>query len=208
MNENTSQTQVFVNGQMPQRAQGFRWSSIFRPKFIFLILSLIIAGEIFLGIRNLQGPLPPAPKPPLPISGGSAELISFKDQISFGEKFLVQARVSTGGNPIEGADVIIRFDPKYLSLAKADLRVGKIFPSYPLVEVDEKKGLVSVSGTSSVESFNGIGTMAEMEFLAKERGKTKVALEFKKDVTSDSNVVDSLGIDILENVKDLELEIK
>lgn len=206
MNAETNQPNILINQQVPSQRQGFKWRSIFKPKIIFLALGVFLLVEAFFAIKSLQKPLPPPPQPPLPVTSGSIEILGFGNQIKIGDKILVQARLATGGNPVVGADLILRFDPKVLSLAKDDLKVGKVFTSYPAASVDEKAGLVLISGVAE-ESFNGIGIMAELNFVAKASGRTKISLDYKKGETKDSNIVDSKGQDILEKVKDLELEI-
>lgn len=204
---NATEPNVLINQQVPLKQEGFKWGSIFRPKVIFLVLAAVLIVEAFFAIRSLQKPIPPPPKPPLPITSGSLQLTSLKNQYKLGDKILVRAILDSGGNPVEGADLILRFDPKVLSLSKGDVKSGKIFPTYPLIEVEREKGMVWISGTSTENSFNGIGIMAELNFSAKSAGKTTVSLEFKKGDTRDSNMVDSKGKDILEKVQNLEVEI-
>lgn len=205
MNQNMPQTLIV---EQKEEKKSFKFSGLLRPKVIFLALSLILLVEVFFAIRSLQGlEVLPKPVPPLPITGGSFELLAFGSQYKVGDKILVQARLSSGGNSAVAADLILHFDPKALSLAKNDLKVGKVFSSFPAAEVDEKEGIVRISGVSGNESFVGLGIMAEMQFKAKSSGKTRLSVEFKEGATSDSNIVVTDGKDILGKPQDLELEI-
>lgn len=217
MNGNINQPNVLINQQRSEGGQKFKLSNFLKPKIIFTVLGIVILVELIFAVRNLQKPLPPPPNPPLPITGASFELLDFGNQYletnignqyKVGEKILVQARLLTGGNPVDAADFILRYDPKVLSLSKNDITAGKIFTDYPLIDVDEEKGTVKLSGTASDESFIGIGIMAELNFSAKGIGKTSISLEYQKGDTKDSNIVDSKGEDILERVQNLEVEIR
>ena len=182
------------------------------PKIIFIILAVIIVVEVILAVRYLKQS---APLPPLklqPISGGRIVLTADKKDYKKGEVIVVSVRVSTGGQPTVGTDLVLRFDPKVLEASNAAVTQGRIYSEYPMKSVDSKEGTVRVSGISSTgkkSGFNGVGIFATINFKAIGSGKTTLRIDFTPDLTSDSNVIGVKNAkDILEEVFNLDLNIK
>lgn len=207
MNGNTNQPNILINQQRSEEGQKFKLSNFFKPKIIFTVLGIVILVELIFAVRSLQGSIPPPPVPILPLTGGSLEVLSTKSVYAPGDQVGVEVRLDTGGNSAEGVDIVLRFDPQKLSLIQDNISTGLIFPSYPLLSVDEKMGIVLISGISGDKGFNGRGILAKLKFLAREVGETSLRLEFNIGGTKDSNIVDNLGKDILEKVLDLKVEI-
>ena len=186
------------------------------PKLIFVILIAIILAEVLLAVRYLSQSAPPPPSKlqPIsePISGGRIVLIADKKDYQAGENIVVSVRVSTGGQPTVGVDLVLRFDPKVLEASNAAVTQGRIYSEYPMKSVDNKEGTVRISGISSIRKesgFNGVGIFATINFKAIGSGKTTLRIDFTPDLTSDSNVIGVKNAkDILEEVFNLDLNIK
>ncbi len=183
------------------------------PKIIFLVLGLIIAFEAVTAIRTLSKGVPP---PPIktqvrPITGAQIVLATSKKQVVVDDTIPVQIRVDTGGHATNGTDIIIKFDPGYFEASKSALELGKIYQDYPVADVDSKTGIIKISGIASVQSkgFNGVGILADVNLIAKKRGRTTLSVDFKEGLTSDSNVIDlKTAEDLLQKVSNLEVNIK
>lgn len=182
------------------------------PKLIFVILIVIILVEAVLAIRYLGQSAPPPPPKVQPISGGRIVLIADKAGYKAGENIVVSVRVLTGGQPTDGTDLILRFDPKVLETSNAAVTQGKIYSEYPMKSVDSKEGTVRISGIGSIgnkSGFNGVGIFATINFKAVGSGKTTLRIDFTPDLTSDSNVIGAKNAkDILEEVFNLDLNIQ
>lgn len=182
------------------------------PKLIFVFLAVIILIEVVLAVRYLSQKTPPPPPKLQPISGGRIVLIADKKDYKAGENIVVSVRLSTGGQPTDGTDLVLRFDPKVLETSNAAVTQGRIYSEYPMKSVDSIEGLIRISGISSIRKksgFNGVGIFATINFKAVGSGKTTLRIDFTPDLTSDSNVLGTKNAkDILEEVFNLDLEIK
>ena len=192
-----------------------RLGKFLKPKFIFIVLGVFILIEAIIGITSIiktQAPavsnVKPASNSVPVITDGSFTLSSTAEKYKVGDKILVSVDVSTGGNSVLGADLILHFDPTALSLTKASIIPGKVFSAYPLIDMDEKSGTIRVSGVSEGQSdFNGTGNFASITFTAKLKGSTTISITYKDGDTKDSNLVTNKGVDVLKKVTNLNLDI-
>src|SRR3989338_3885853 len=192
-------------------------SKFLKPKFIFTVLGIVIAVEAIIGIASLvkskTNPVvsniePVSESAPVIIGNGSFNLSSTSEKYKVGDKILVLADISTGGNGILGADLILHFDPTVLTLTKDSIIPGKLFSVYPLIDTDLKTGIIRVSGVSEGQNgFNGTGDFASITFTAKLKGSTTISVTYKDGDTIDSNLVAISGVYVLKKVTNLNLEI-
>lgn len=188
------------------------------PKIIFIILGIIVLIEVIFTIKALIAPLPgstpPANQAAVPSAVGAKigkiSLVTSKSVFRVGETVPVSVIVDTGGNRVTGVDVLVNFDPKILEATTAGLVKKKMFDEYPLLSVDQKKGLVSISGIKSAKNgFVGAGQFAVINFTAKTVGKASLVIDFKKGSTTASNLIESnTAKNILEQVGNLEVTIQ
>lgn len=182
------------------------------PKFIFLVLGLILLVELIYAIRVLTLPTPlPAGRIPMQSQVGKISLNAPKGAYRVNEVVSVNVNIDTGLQAIDGVDVIINYDPKVLEASSGGLLKGSIFEEYPIMSADASKGLISISGISSLQnSFKGTGQFATINFKAKVAGRTELTIDFKgKGSTVDSNLVEAnTSKDILEQVVNLELIVQ
>lgn len=182
---------------------------ILNVKVIYLILVLIIVVELFFGARTLLQPTPPTPKVQ-PISEGTVVLSSRKLGYSVGDQVPVDIYLSTGGYSTVGTDLAINYDPAMLEAPDGAFVKGNTYQDYLGISIDNQKGVILVSGIVNINSggFNGTGKFGTLNLKAKARGSTKVALDFKKGSTIDTNVIeDGTSVDILGKTFDLNLNI-
>lgn len=210
---------VYTNNQMSgQSANQPVWEKIknlfSRPKIVFIILGIIILVEAVYAIRVLTVPTPPPPSSSKAavesLSEAKISLTTPKLSYGVGEVIPVAVTVNTGGRSIDGVDLIVRFDPKAVEVVPGSLIAGKIFSEYPLLSSDAKTGLISISGVSSINSsFTGQGEFALLSLRAKLSGRTSLVIDFQKDMTTASNLVEaSTSKNILDTVGNLELTIQ
>lgn len=178
------------------------------PKLIFVVLGAILLIEVIFAVKILAKPLPPPPPKIAPLTGAKIVLVSPKTTYNKGETVPVTVRLTTGGRNTSGVDVILRFDPKILEASASGIKRGNIYQEYPVASLDPQ-GVVSVSGISVNKDFSGVGVFANVIFTAKASGQTSVKVDFQKDSTTDSNVVETgTTKDILDQVFNLDLTIK
>lgn len=188
------------------KSQGFRFP--WGPKLIFVILGVVLLIEIIFAIKTLTKPLPPPPPKLQPLTGAKLVLVSPKTSYNVGDTVPVTVRLATGGRSTTGTDLILKFDPKVLEATQGAIRRGSIYEEYSVTQLDSK-GTVTVSGISSQKGYNGIGLFGSVIFKAKAKGQTKISIDFQKDSTTDSNVVEAgTAKDILDQVFNLDLTIR
>lgn len=182
------------------------------PKLIFLGLGLIVAFEIFVGIKTLTQPIPKAPEriKVLPVSTGQMILITDKTSYRVGDVVPVSVKITTGGNLSSGVDLILHYDPSLFTVNKDSLVKGSIFPEYPIADVDPKTGTISLSGISTVTGvgFNGVGIFATINMTAKAPGQSKVTVDYTPNQTNESNITESSSAkDLLDKVGELDITV-
>lgn len=187
-----------------------------KPKFIFITLGIIILIEALLGIASViktntvpvASNIEPVSDSTPVIADGSFTISSITDKYKVGDKILVSVNISSGGNGILGADLVLHFDPAVFSVSKDSIVTGKIFSNYPLVDINQKTGVIRISGISEEKSgFNSEGNFANVAFTAKLKGSTTISITYKDGETTDSNLVSMQGVDVLKKVNNLKLEI-
>ncbi len=201
--------EVFTKSGQMDFFKSFVSEWILNVKVIYLILVLVIAVELFFGARTLLQPTPPTPKIQ-PISEGTVVLSSKKLGYSVGDEVPVDIYVSTGGYTTVGTDLAINYDPAILEATEQSFAKGKIYQDYLGISIDNKKGVILVSGIVNINSggFNGTGKFGTLNLRAKAKGNTKVSLDFKKGSTIDTNIIeDGTSVDILGKTFDLDLAV-
>lgn len=184
------------------------------PKVIFIILGVIILIELISAIRILTAPVSPVLSKVNPVSvkptDGKILLGTSKTNFHIGEMVPIAVTIDTGGHGIAGADLILHFDPQVLEATSGSAIKGKTFDDYPLVSVNAKNGLVSISGIDNLNNhFKGTGLFAMINFRAKAAGQTQLTIDFQKGSTTSSNLVDvTSSKNILGQVNSLQLKIQ
>lgn len=198
-------------------------------KSIFAIVGVVVLAEIVWAVFSLTRPLPsPAQNTPKIITPPTekstsiaADEASIKltgpPEYSVGSVAKLDIHI-TSSEPTDGADIIIKYDPKALEVvpaagaAQADaVAVGKLYKDYPTNEFDEEKGLIFVSGLTppNAKGFSGQGVFGSVSFKVLKSGASRVDIEFSPDSTKDSNIISTkTGKDILTAVAGLNIVAK
>ena len=184
------------------------------PTIEFLILAAVIVIELIYVVRVLVSPTPPAiPVAKVaPITDGSIALTAVKNEYTVGETVPVTVRIDTGGHGTQGSDVLIKYDPRILEANGTSVMVkGEVYKDYPVLIADPKTLMITISGISSLEGdkFKGNGIFATVNFKAKAMGSTALTVQFTKDSSTDSNMVDAeSGNDSVGSVSNLDITVK
>lgn len=189
----------------------------FKKPLIVLAVLLVVAELVWAGYTLTRPVIKTTPeeiqlnsKEEKPISDKSATLVlNGPTSVNTNETFKVEVELTTDAFTI-GTDLILKYDPKVLEIVALDKTastVGKIYKDYPANSFDAN-GTIAVSGVSTDKGFIGKGIFASLNFKAKSKGATKITIDFKPNVTIDSNVTESsTGSDILKSVNSLDLTI-
>lgn len=202
---------VYTTGEVVKPNK--KWYQTWR--IIYPILGVVVLVQLILGVKTLLTPLPQVSKNQaqklLPSKGAEIILNSSQSNFKVGEKVTVTIEVSTGGYTTIGTDLVLRFNPKAMETSSADFIRGKIYSEYPLISVDNKDGVVRVSGvaTNADQGFNGIGELGVINFKTQAAGQANIIVDFKKGSITDSNIIRSkTSEDVLGSVTNLNLTIK
>lgn len=200
--------QEFVN-------QGNKFSQYLTRRTIFVVLAIIVVVELVWAAWILsKSPTPITSKTTTskPVAQKPTEVTLKVDKASLkvGEKVTVSISLFSD-KATDGTDLIISFDPKYLTPDQVinPVKVGTVYTSYPTNSLGSQKDRIIVSGITN--QTNGVvpqGVFGSIVFTARAPGKTLVNLDFTPGSTADSNVIESkTGKDLLEKVNNLELNI-
>lgn len=188
--------------------------SFLQPKVIYLVLIFIIIVEIVInlpGLLNLNSSSSKVTQPQ-PISKAKLIVLSDKTGVKVGEDVDIQIKLATGGQTVQGTDLILTFDPSVLEASSSSqIILGKIFSNYPQAKIDPT-GSVRISGIIAENQlgYNGMGEFAKFKLKAKKVGKTSLKVEFDSSANSstDSNILMANSTeDILGEVYNLNLTI-
>ncbi len=119
--------------------------------------------------------------------------------------FSLDIRLDTAAAQTDGTDAILLYDSSRLTATS--ITSGNIYPDYPGNNIDDTSGKITISGLASISSaFSGQGSLATLQFSVKDNaptGVTQIKFDFDpndKTKTTDSNVVQRAGPDILSSV--------
>lgn len=125
------------------------------------------------------------------------------------QTFQVKVMLNTGGNTTDGARIVLLYDKDVINATK--ITPGTIYKEYPssAQTIDNATGTVKVSGIADTQStFNGTGTFATIDFVAKKAGSAAIKFDFTQGSTTDSNVADTAtSTDILSGVSSASVTV-
>jgi len=127
--------------------------------------------------------------------------------VVLGEVFEVLILLSTGEARVDGADAILRYNPKMLRVVA--LEKGGLFEEQLQNRVDDVAGEIRLSDMT-FDAGPKMGTFGVVSFEALQRGATSVFFDFLPGATRDSNVAltSSGGEDLLKEVGNAQYVIK
>ena len=120
--------------------------------------------------------------------------------MTVGELWGVEILLSTNEAKVDGADAILRYDPRMLRVL--ELQKGDLFEEYVAESVDGVKGEIRLSGLT-FDPRPKTGILGTILFEPLSQGTTVVFFEFTPGATKDSNVAlgGAGGVDILKEVE-------
>lgn len=135
-----------------------------------LVIVILLGGLIWIyGNRQPSGSVPP----PVKTAAAAFSLKTENTVVKPGEKFSLTVVLATNGEKVTAADALVEFDPE--KLAVLDIGRGNLFANYPVLK-EKKPGLILISGLNQkANRFAPDGTMAQIEFQAKNIGFAKIA---------------------------------
>ncbi len=108
-----------------------------------------------------------------------------------GETFSLAVVITAAGRQLDGADTIIKYDPKLVEVT--DIIPGEFFTNYPRKTIDQVNGVIKMTGFSpkdaNADGDNFIFFTIEAKALVS--GTAKFDFEFEKGKTNLSTVVES-----------------
>lgn len=219
--ENTAGPTIFKNpnfsgppSQNPKTTKGWSRGKLIKIAIVVLVVA-VLAEVLFSGLSLFS----PEKMRSLNILQpkindlGNAHLSLVSKQAAFKktETVVIEVKLYTGGYTTDSTDLVVKYDPTFLKPQGENFaQVGQIYSEYPAVQVDEKNGLIGISGITipGSASFSGVGTFAKLNFTALKEGQTQLLIDYQPDKTSDSNVVLSgSSKDILGVVTNADINI-
>lgn len=118
----------------------------------------------------------------------SLDFVPKTESVNTGENFTVSIAVDSKGKKAAGVGAELIYDPGYLAIVSVS--PGKLFTDYPEASFDNKTGRADISGIvlSEDQQITGYGIFADVTFVAKKAGTSKVNFDFTPGATNDSNI--------------------
>lgn len=135
---------------------------------LFMILLLLVGGEVKKSPRLKESPLPSPvfQKPTISLRATTSLSLSPKESIKYlNDVFQMEILIDTGKNVVSGVELYLFFDPEKLEVENVE--PGNFFenPNILLNETDQEEGAISFAlGTFSPKS--GVGSLATLTFRA------------------------------------------
>lgn len=162
---------------------------------LLVLLFLLIIGVKIRGQKTFVPATSQTPtiaaKPTIDIHVGSFTLSADKTQVQVGEALNLTVSFDSLGKKLDGADAILRFDPKLITADK-DLVMGTYFTTYPRKEVDNTAGVIKVTAFNigNTEPVTASTVLFNVTFTAKVAGAATFNLDFDKTRTNLSTLVE------------------
>ncbi len=124
--------------------------------------------------------------------------------IKVGEQTVAGISFSAKDKNVAGTDIVLRFNPEFLE-AGEDVATSDFFSNYPRREVNNKDGLVKVTGFSPVNGAieDRLINVFTVKFRGKKAGSTKISFDFELGKTNMTNIVEKgTSKNILGKVKE------
>jgi len=166
-------------------------------KIIIAVLVIAVVGELIFGAYTLFSPsqgrnLNPLAQKANEMRSAQLSLVTDKTSYKKGDNVVVDVKLFTGGYVTDSSDLVVKYDPAFLSASGANFAVkGEIYSEYPAIQVDETNGMIGISGITlpNESGFSGAGTFATLNFTALKDGQTQLMIDYQPSETADSNVV-------------------
>lgn len=141
-----------------------------------------------------------------PSFAATMELISTRDP-NPDQTVVVEIHIDTLGESTVGTDLLLKFIPADLEFVEA--RPGELYANYHQPRLDLKAGTIRYSGTVNKDApFSGSGTFATLVFKKltqsqqvfppeKSGERPLIELAWKRDDTTDTNIVSVAGKELL-----------
>lgn len=176
------------------------------------VLILLLIGIVF--IRNRK-PVSIGKKGPVIVEISVTpvpaiyELSASSGDIHIGSTFTVDVVFDSGGRSIDSSDVLLKFDPLYLS-AESKIQPGQYFSSYPRTSVNNSAGTVQITAfTSQPGTIENNVKSFTIAFKAKKSGQAEIGFLFGKGSTNQTTLVEhKTSRNVLTDVKPLRITIK
>ena len=219
--QNTAGPTILKTPDLSQAASNISKNprGFFKRNLIIIVIAVLVIAvlaELYFGVFALFSPSGKSNfsiLQPQVNEFSSAQISLIPDRTSYktGDTVSVRVKLYTGGYTTGSTDLVVKYDPAFLRTQGENFAsVGQIYAEYPPAQVDEKNGLIGISGIpmSNSEGFSGVGEFAKLNFIALKEGQTQVTVDFQENQTADTNVVLIGGTkDILGTVENAGINI-
>lgn len=118
-----------------------------------------------------------------------------------GTTYTVGITLDSAGKVIDGADVVIKFNPAVAKVEETKVTTTPVFEQFPLNQVDNVAGQIRFSGlTFNQRAITGV--IGTFRFRPLAKGEVNFTFDFTPGATTDSNIADhATAKDILGEVE-------
>lgn len=137
-------------------------------------------------------------------------LTSDKTNLETGETLKVKVSFTAPGKKIFGSDIILLYDPEYLSTDLKSIANGNFFGTTLRTTIDQLNGIIKLSAYDGNKEALDLASydIMEIDFEALKKGQTQISLSFEKGKTNTSNLVEAItSQNILEKTQGLSVSI-
>ena len=175
----------------------------FVEKWPIALIPLIVLFLIPFTVYSQPPSLPAAAT--TPEYSASLLLSPSNETVPVGGVLEVSILLSTGEAKVDGADAILRYNPRMLKVVA--LEKGGLFEEYVQETVDEVEGRIYLSGLT-FDPRPKSGTLGTIIFEPLAAGTTTVFFEFTPGSTKGDSNVALTGVDILKEVSNAKYVIE
>jgi hypothetical protein len=143
---------------------------------------------------------------------GRLSLSPEQGKFKIGENFTVEIILEAKNSPVNGSDIVLNFDPNFLTVEESKAQTTSLFPIYPRNWVNNENGeaiLTGLATSPAKEPFVGPQLVGSLTFKGLKEGVTQVSIvRSQKEGSPSSTIIKAQGSqNILSEVKGGKYEI-
>ncbi|OGG16354.1 hypothetical protein A3D05_01565 [Candidatus Gottesmanbacteria bacterium RIFCSPHIGHO2_02_FULL_40_24] len=186
---------------------------------VLLILAVLISGIIYIRKRNSSVKIIPEVQiqekeetfEDEEIKGGSIFLSTDTPLIKVGSEATVSVNFGAYGKNIFGSDVILLFDPEYLSTDENMIEPGDFFTSIPRKTVDTDNGIIKITAIEGRDEVltEEVSNAFSIRFRGLKPGSSVISFSFIKNETNTTTLVErGSSQNLLDEVQSETIDIE
>lgn len=179
---------------------------------VFLLLLVLLTIFLFFSFKNKNQKLTRENKNSVKVQqknqqNGGKIWLEIKEKSRIGQKSTLVIFADSKGELITGFDLILNYDKNFFKIDK----VVSLINEYQIFEI-VKEEFIKITGIKKIENktltiFKDT-PLVEIDLIPLRQGETNITFDYNPKKTNDSNLINNKSQDILNEVRNIAVEIE